>query len=115
MTQAKLVRVAFVRCSPQGKAYPARCDRDAIVEGDEVTTFYDPMIAKLIVWAKNREAALTQMHHALSQFHVDGLGNNIAFLDRLVRSESFKTANLDTNLIQREDAFLLQHNETASS
>ena len=86
-----------------------------IVEGDEITTFYDPMIAKLIVWAKNREAALTQMHHALSQFHVDGLGNNIAFLDRLVRSESFKTANLDTNLIQREDAFLLQHNETASS
>ena len=86
-----------------------------IVEGDEITTFYDPMIAKLIVWAKNREAALTQMHHALSQFHVDGLGNNIAFLDRLVRSESFKTANLDTNLIQREEAFLLQHNETASS
>ena len=36
MTQAKLVRVAFVRYSPQGKAYPARCDRDAIVEGDEV-------------------------------------------------------------------------------
>ncbi len=36
-------------------------------------------------------------------------------LDRLVRSESFKTANLDTNLIQREEAFLLQHNETVSS
>lgn len=78
-----------------------------IVEGDEITTYYDPMIAKLIVWGKNREAALTQMHHALSQFHVDGLGNNIAFLDRLVRCESFATANLDTGLIQREEAFLL--------
>ncbi len=78
-----------------------------IVQGDEITTYYDPMIAKLIVWGKNREAALTQMHHALSQFHVDGLGNNIAFLDRLVRCESFANANLDTGLIQREEAFLL--------
>ena len=78
-----------------------------IVEGDEITTYYDPMIAKLIVWGKNREAALTQMHHALSQFHVDGLGNNIAFLDRLVRCDSFANANLDTGLIQREEAFLL--------
>ncbi|MHA3081606.1 acetyl/propionyl/methylcrotonyl-CoA carboxylase subunit alpha [Acinetobacter sp. ANC 5383] len=77
-----------------------------IVEGDEITTYYDPMIAKLIVWGKNREAALIQMHHALSQFHVDGLGNNIAFLDRLVLSNSFKQAKLDTNLIQREHNFL---------
>ncbi|MEF9994839.1 MAG: biotin/lipoyl-containing protein, partial [Acinetobacter sp.] len=79
-----------------------------IVEGDEISTYYDPMIAKLIVWGKNREAALTQMHHALTQFHVDGVGNNIAFLDRLVRCASFKNADLDTNLIQREEDFLLK-------
>ena len=77
-----------------------------IVEGDEISTYYDPMIAKLIVWGENREAALVQMHHALGQFHVEGLGNNIAFLDRIVRCDSFKQAQLDTNLIQREDAFL---------
>ncbi|MGS5405428.1 acetyl/propionyl/methylcrotonyl-CoA carboxylase subunit alpha [Acinetobacter junii] len=77
-----------------------------IVEGDEITTFYDPMIAKLIVWGKNREAALIQMQHALSQFHVDGLGNNIAFLEKIVRCDSFKQAKLDTNLIQREEQFL---------
>ncbi|MFX4308507.1 acetyl/propionyl/methylcrotonyl-CoA carboxylase subunit alpha [Acinetobacter soli] len=77
-----------------------------IVEGDEITTFYDPMIAKLIVWGKNREAALIQMQHALSHFHVDGLGNNIAFLEKIVRCDSFKQANLDTNLIQREEQFL---------
>ncbi|OBY74791.1 acetyl/propionyl/methylcrotonyl-CoA carboxylase subunit alpha [Acinetobacter gyllenbergii] len=79
-----------------------------IVEGDEITTYYDPMIAKLIVWGKNREAALIQMQHALSQFHVDGLGNNIAFLQKIVRSDSFKQAKLDTNLIQREHDFLFQ-------
>ncbi|WP_326518563.1 acetyl/propionyl/methylcrotonyl-CoA carboxylase subunit alpha [Acinetobacter sp. CAAS 2-6] len=79
-----------------------------IVEGDEISTYYDPMIAKLIVWGKNREAALVQMHHALGQFHVEGLGNNIAFLDRLVLCDSFKQAKLDTNLIQREHDFLFQ-------
>ncbi|MCH4244063.1 acetyl/propionyl/methylcrotonyl-CoA carboxylase subunit alpha [Acinetobacter gerneri] len=85
-----------------------------IIQGDEITTFYDPMIAKLIVWGENRQAALVQMQHALGQFYVDGLGNNIAFLDRIIRSESFKTANLDTNLIQREDDFLLKKIATAS-
>ncbi|MDV2440399.1 acetyl/propionyl/methylcrotonyl-CoA carboxylase subunit alpha [Acinetobacter gerneri] len=86
-----------------------------IIQGDEITTFYDPMIAKLIVWGENRQAALVQMQHALGQFYVDGLGNNIAFLDRIIRSESFKTANLDTNLIQREDDFLFKKIATASS
>ncbi|MGA9698613.1 MAG: acetyl-CoA carboxylase biotin carboxylase subunit, partial [Acinetobacter sp.] len=80
-----------------------------IVQGDEISTYYDPMIAKLIVWGENREAALLQMHHALGQFHVDGLGNNIAFLDRIIRCNSFKNAKLDTNLIQREDEFLFKN------
>ena len=80
-----------------------------IVQGDEISSYYDPMIAKLIVWGENREAALVQMHHALGQFHVDGLGNNIAFLDRIIRSASFKQADLDTNLIQREDEFLFKN------
>ncbi len=85
-----------------------------IIQGDEITTFYDPMISKLIVWGENREAALVQMHHALEQFYVDGLGNNIAFLDRIVRSESFKHAKLDTNLIQREEEFLFKNIQTAN-
>lgn len=83
-----------------------------IVQGDEITTYYDPMIAKLIVWGRNRDAALVQMHHALGQFHVDGLGNNIAFLDRIIRCDSFKQIELDTNLIQREEQFLLHPDTT---
>lgn len=86
-----------------------------IVEGDEISTFYDPMIAKLIVWGENREAALVQMHNALSQFHVEGVGNNIAFLDRLVASESFTNANLDTNLIQREEDYLFNTTQHTSN
>lgn len=92
--------------------YPTQTDAvrvdSGIVEGDEITTFYDPMIAKLIVWAPNRDSALLQMHSALGEFHVEGLGNNIAFLDRIVRSDSFKHAKLDTNLIQREHAALFE-------
>lgn len=99
--------------------YPAQNDfvrvDSGIVEGDEITTFYDPMIAKLIVWGENREAALVQMHNALSQFHVEGLGNNIAFLDRLVASESFTHANLDTNLIQREEDYLFNTAQQTSN
>lgn len=92
--------------------YPVQNDNvrvdSGIVEGDEITTFYDPMIAKLIVWAPNRDSALMQMHRALGEFHVEGLGNNIAFLDRIVRSDSFKDARLDTNLIQREHTALFE-------
>lgn len=92
--------------------YPTQTDAvrvdSGIVEGDEITTFYDPMIAKLIVWAPNRDSALLQMHRALGEFHVEGLGNNIAFLDRIVRCDSFKHAKLDTNLIQREHAALFE-------
>ncbi|WP_180103755.1 acetyl/propionyl/methylcrotonyl-CoA carboxylase subunit alpha [Acinetobacter sp. YH12134] len=98
-------QISYLHYPTQNEA--VRVD-SGIVEGDEISTYYDPMIAKLIVWGKNREAALTQMHHALGQFHVDGLGNNIAFLDRLVLCDSFKNANLDTGLIQREEEFLLK-------
>lgn len=96
--------------------YPTASDYvrvdSGIVQGDEITTFYDPMIAKLIVWAPNRDTALVQMHRALGEFHVGGLGNNIAFLDRLVRCDSFKHAKLDTNLIQREQQALFDFAQT---
>lgn len=79
-----------------------------IVAGDEITTFYDPMIAKLIVWGKNRDEAIGKLRHALSQTHIDGLGNNIAFLERILSTDSFKDVKLDTNLIAREEDFLLR-------
>ncbi|OTG80357.1 acetyl/propionyl/methylcrotonyl-CoA carboxylase subunit alpha [Acinetobacter sp. ANC 4648] len=86
-----------------------------IVQGDEISTYYDPMIAKLIVWGENREAALVQMHHALEHFHVEGVGNNIAFLDRIIRCDSFQNAQLDTNLIQREEEFLFKNTQKANT
>ena len=70
-------------------------------EGDGISPFYDPMIAKLIVWGKDRNAALAKMAQALSEYRIVGLATNIAFLKRLIQSQPFSTADLDTGLIER--------------
>lgn len=78
-----------------------------VVEGDTITPFYDPMIAKLIVWDENRETALARMERALSEYQVVGLTTNLPFLHRLVTHHAFATADLDTGLIARYQDTLL--------
>ncbi len=78
-----------------------------VEEGDTITPFYDPMIAKLIVWDETRELALRSMAAALSEFQILGVTNNIEFLQRLVTSASFAETRLDTSLIERERTWLL--------
>ncbi|RCJ03177.1 biotin/lipoyl-containing protein, partial [Cupriavidus necator] len=86
---------------------PAGIRIDAGVrEGDTISPFYDPMIAKLIVWGKDRDEALARMRQALASYHVVGLSTNVAFLQRLVSSEGFCTADLDTGLIERNEKVL---------
>ncbi|PLZ04209.1 3-methylcrotonyl-CoA carboxylase [Burkholderia sp. WAC0059] len=70
-------------------------------EGDEITPFYDPMIAKLIVHGATRDEALARMRRALERCEVVGPHTNVEFLRRLVASEPFATADLDTGLIER--------------
>jgi 3-methylcrotonyl-CoA carboxylase alpha subunit len=77
-----------------------------VQEGDAITPFYDPMIAKLIAWGQDRDEALARLSGALSQFEVAGVSTNIAFLRRLVASRSFQDAVLDTGLIERERTWL---------
>ncbi|WP_372361955.1 acetyl-CoA carboxylase biotin carboxylase subunit [Xanthomonas sp. NCPPB 1325] len=80
---------------------------DAGVEqGDSISPYYDPMIAKLIVWDVDRPAALARMHAALAQVHAVGVTTNSAFLARLIRTHAFASADLDTGLIEREHAAL---------
>ncbi|MGS1117608.1 acetyl/propionyl/methylcrotonyl-CoA carboxylase subunit alpha [Castellaniella sp. UC4442_H9] len=71
-------------------------------EGDTITPYYDPMIAKLIVHADDREQARQRMQRALGAVCCTGLQTNIAFLGRLMSSRAFATADLDTGLIERE-------------
>jgi 3-methylcrotonyl-CoA carboxylase alpha subunit len=75
-------------------------------EGDAISPFYDPMIAKLIVWGADRTQALARLSQALAEFQIVGLATNIAFLKRLVEGEAFATADLDTGLIDRHGAAL---------
>jgi 3-methylcrotonyl-CoA carboxylase alpha subunit len=70
-------------------------------QGDEISMHYDPMIAKLIVWDKDRDAALARMHTALGEYEVAGVTTNITFLGRLIASKAFASADLDTGLIER--------------
>jgi 3-methylcrotonyl-CoA carboxylase alpha subunit len=70
-------------------------------ENDAISPFYDPMIAKLIVWGADRKQALARMAQALSQYQIVGLATNIAFLKRLVEGDAFANADLDTGLIER--------------
>jgi 3-methylcrotonyl-CoA carboxylase alpha subunit len=82
-------------------------------EGDAISPFYDPMIAKLIVWGFDRNQALARMSQALSEFQIVGLANNIAFLKRLVESQAFSTADLDTGLIDRHGEALFPQPKAA--
>jgi len=75
-------------------------------EGDDISPHYDSMIAKLIVHGDTREQALARLDQALSELHIVGVANNVAFLRQVVRSPSFAHAQLDTALIEREKAVL---------
>ena len=82
-----------------------RIDR-GIDEGDVMSAHYDPMMAKLIVHAVDRAAAIDRLQQAIGQTRVAGLINNLDFLARLTQCPAFKNAALDTGLIARESATL---------
>ena len=87
-------------------ANPVRVDA-GVREGDAITPYYDSMIAKLIVHGDTRAQALARLGAALAATHIVGLNTNVAFLRRVVECHSFATADLDTSLIERERAVLL--------
>ena len=91
--------------TPGGAPAAVRID-SGVREGDAISPFYDPMIAKLIVWGADRTQALARMSQALAEFKLVGLASNIAFLKRLVEGQAFSTADLDTGLIERNSDVL---------
>src|SRR5450631_3891087 len=72
-----------------------------IEQGDEVTPFYDPMIAKLIAHAQTREQALDRLANALDNTVVIGPRSNAGFLAALCRADEFRKWNFDTGFIDR--------------
>ncbi len=74
--------------------------------GDEITPYYDPMIAKLIVHGEDRAAALRRLSDALAAYEIVGVATNVAFLGRVVAHEAFAIGQVDTGLIARNHAAL---------
>jgi 3-methylcrotonyl-CoA carboxylase alpha subunit len=95
----------LVYLSPPAESINVRVDT-GVEQGDEITPFYDPMIAKLIVWdagegGNARDAALARMRQALADYRIVGVTTNVDFLSRLVACPAFANADLDTGLIAR--------------
>jgi 3-methylcrotonyl-CoA carboxylase alpha subunit len=72
-----------------------------VAAGGEITPWYDPMIAKLIVHGADRAAALARLRQALAETEIAGVITNVAFLRRVAASRAFGAAELDTGLIER--------------
>jgi 3-methylcrotonyl-CoA carboxylase alpha subunit len=80
-----------------------------VEQGAEITPWYDPMIAKLIVRASDRPRALARMRQALAEVEIAGVTTNVAFLRRVVAGKPFASAELDTGLIERNRQDLLKN------
>ncbi len=88
-----------------------------VVEGDEVSVFYDPMIAKLVVWGENREIALKRLISALGDYYIDGVSTNIDFLKRVATHPAFVAAELTTTYVEKhhDSLFSATANEETSN
>jgi 3-methylcrotonyl-CoA carboxylase alpha subunit len=95
----------LIHLAPPVESLNVRVDT-GIEQGDEITPFYDPMIAKLIVWDVDRHSALARMRQALADYRIVGVTANVDFLSRLVACPAFANADLDTGLIERSRDFL---------
>lgn len=80
-------------------------------EGDVISPYYDPMIAKVITHRKNRGEALNALTSALSDTKVAGLASNVAFLSRLSSHQGFTKGEVDTGLIERDLEDLIAQDE----
>lgn len=88
--------VILVREAPEGRNI--RLD-SAAYAGFEVSLHYDPMIAKLCSWGRNRESAITNMLRALREYKILGIKTTIPFHIRVLRNETFLKGNYDTTFI----------------
>ena len=71
-------------------------------EGDEVSMFYDPMIAKLCSWGKTRDLSINRMESDLDNFLLEGIDHNISFLSAILSNKRFKSGDINTAFIEEE-------------
>lgn len=87
------------------KVNTSHVDRSAVrldtgvTTGDTVSPYYDPMIAKLVVWDKDRTKALNKLRNALDEYTILGVQTNLDFLNKLAQNKSFASADVGTDFI----------------
>jgi len=82
-------------------------------QGDEISRFYDPLIAKLCVWGPDRAQAIERMRRALGECRVLGLQSNLQLLRQIGASEAFEKGRYNTRWLEQETAQLLVSNNTS--
>ncbi len=75
---------------------------DGVMDGGEVSMFYDPMIAKLVTWAPTRDEAADKQIAALDRFEIEGLGHNVDFVSAIMQHPRFRSGELTTGFIAEE-------------
>ena len=97
-------RLTCYRPPSEGKTATGGIVRNdtGVVEGGEISMFYDPMIAKLCTWAPTRLGAIQEMRLALDTFEVEGIGHNLPFVGAVMDHPRFVSGNITTAFIAEE-------------
>ena len=82
---------------PSGRS--VRVD-DAFVEGMDIPIFYDPMIAKLVVWGKDRKSAIARGIQAIDEYQISGVKTTLDFGKYVLKHPAFQSGDFDTNFIK---------------
>jgi 3-methylcrotonyl-CoA carboxylase alpha subunit len=91
----------------------ARVD-SGVRKGDSISVHYDPLIAKLIVWAPDRSTAVSRLRGALAEYQVAGVTTNIPFLAAVAAHAAYQAGQLDTGFLERHVAELLPRAQRSS-
>lgn len=73
-----------------------------VYEGSEVSIHYDPMLAKLIVWAADRELAMNRMDRALTEMRIEGIRTTVPLFRAILADPDFRAGNLDIGMLDRK-------------
>ena len=95
-----------VRHITEPKGLGVRCD-GYVYEGYEIPLYYDPMISKLIVWARTRDEAISRMKRALYEYKITGVKTSIRFLERIMETPDFREGRYNTHFIEENKEFVM--------
>ena len=79
--------------------------------GSEISIYYDPLVAKLICWDKDRNSAIERMKRALGEYKIFGVISNISFLKEIYSHPKFVSGDFDINFLEKEFSFSVEQNE----